>query len=230
VNISILPSLLSADFGRLAEGAQQAERAGGDALHLDIMDGHFVPNLTFGPDVVAAVRRAVKFPLNVHLMLTHPDAYVERFADAGADAISFHVEADCDVAATLAAIRARNLPAGLVLKPATAAAAIRPFLGRFDFILCMTVEPGYGGQSFMADMLPKIAQVRSIALQEVPHPFPIMVDGGIGAGTSARCAAAGASQFVAGNSLYSAPDMGAAVTAMRTTAAAAFARTTSGTL
>ena len=228
--IEILPSLLAADSGQLADGARLAETAGGDALHVDIMDGHFVPNLSFGPDVVAAVRRVVALRLNVHLMLTHPDRYVSRFAEAGADAISFHVEADCDVAATLAVIRARGLSAGLVLKPATPADAIRPFLGQFDFVLCMTVEPGYGGQSFMDGMRPKIRQVRTLSETAAPHPFPIMVDGGINADTAARCAAAGANQFVAGNSLYSAPDMGAAIAAMRTAATAAFARTPTGSL
>ena len=228
MNIEILPSLLAADSGHLADGARRAETAGGDALHVDIMDGHFVPNLSFGPDVVAAVRRAVTFRLNVHLMLTHPDRYAQRFAEAGADAISFHVEAECDVAATLAAIRGFDLPAGLVLKPATSADAIRPFLGQFDFVLVMTVEPGYGGQSFMADMLPKIREVRAIAEREAQTPFPIMVDGGIGAATAARCAAAGATQFVAGNSLYSAPDMGAAVAAMRAAAQAATASMDTG--
>ncbi|NLF86442.1 MAG: ribulose-phosphate 3-epimerase [Lentisphaerae bacterium] len=227
VKIEILPSLLSADFGRLADGARLAERAGGDALHLDIMDGHFVPNLTFGPDVVAAVRRAVEMPLNVHLMLTHPDRFVKRFVDAGADAISIHVEAACEVNATLTAIRTRGLSAGLVLKPATPADALRPFLGHIDFVLCMTVEPGYGGQSFMADMLPKIRQVRRLS-DAAAHPFPVMVDGGIGADTAAQCAAAGASQFVAGHSLYSAPDMAAAITAMRAATAAAQARGTPG--
>jgi ribulose-phosphate 3-epimerase len=222
VNIEILPSLLSADFGYLADGARRAEKAGGDALHVDIMDGHFVPNLTFGPDVVAAVRRAVAFRLNVHLMLTHPDRYLSRFAEAGADAISFHVEADCDIAATLAAIRARRLSAGLVLKPATDADAIRPYLGRFDFVLCMTVEPGYGGQAFLAEMLPKIRRLRTLACTAAPTPFPIMVDGGMAVETAVQCAAAGASQLVAGNALYSAPDMGAAIAAMRAAAEAAF--------
>ena len=228
VKIEILPSLLSADFGHLADGARLAERAGADALHLDIMDGHFVPNLTFGPDAVAAVRRAVEMPLNVHLMLTHPDRFVKRFVDAGADAISIHVEAASDVNATLTAIRTRGLLAGLVLKPATPADALRPFLGRFDFVLCMTVEPGYGGQSFMADMLPKIRQVRRLSDAMAAHPFPVMVDGGIAADTAAQCASAGASQFVAGNSLYSAPDMAAAIAAMRAAAAAAQASGTPG--
>lgn len=220
--IKILPSLLAADPGYLAEGARRAEEGGADELHLDIMDGHFVPNLSYGPDVVAAMRRAVAMPLDVHLMLTHPDRYIRRFAKAGADAISFHVEAECDVAATLADLRGLGKRAGLVLKPATSADALIPFLGQFDFVLCMTVEPGYGGQSFMAEMLPKITRVSEIGRDAAPAPFPVMVDGGINAATAARCAAAGASQFVAGNSLYAASDMGGAIVAMRSAAEAAF--------
>ncbi|MDD5704290.1 MAG: ribulose-phosphate 3-epimerase [Kiritimatiellae bacterium] len=224
MRIQILPSLLAADFGRLADEVQRAEAAGGDALHLDIMDGHFVPNLSFGPDVVAMARRVSKLPLNVHLMLTHPQNYVERFAKAGADAISIHVEADCDVAATLGHIRKLGLPAGLTLKPATPAAAVAPFLGQFAYILVMTVEPGYGGQAFMAEMMPKIKDIRRLSNSAPSGPFDIMVDGGINARTAAVCAAAGANLFVAGNSLFTATDMGAAVVAMRQGAAAAAAQ------
>ncbi|NLN00499.1 MAG: ribulose-phosphate 3-epimerase [Lentisphaerae bacterium] len=212
--------MFSADFGRLADGARLAERSGADELHLDVMDGHFVPNLSFGPDVVASIRRAVEMPLDVHLMLTHPDRFVKRFVDAGANSISIHIEASCDVNATLTAIRTRGLLAGLVLKPATQANALRPYLGNFDYVLCMTVEPGYGGQTFMADMLPKIRQIRQMS-DAAAEPFPIMVDGGIGNETAAQCAAAGATQFVAGSSLYSAPDMAAAITAMRAATEAA---------
>lgn len=214
MRFQILPSLLAADFGHLADGCRRAEEAGADALHLDIMDGHFVPNLSFGPDVVKMAKRATNIPLDVHLMLTRPDLYIDRFADAGADAISIHVEADCDVSATLAAIRARKLRAGLVVKPKTPAGAVKPFLGAFGYVLVMTVEPGYGGQSFMADMLPKIAELAAMSAASAT-PFPVMVDGGIADETGARCAKAGATEFVAGSSLYRAPDMAAAVASLR---------------
>ena len=218
--VMIAPSILSADFAALGEGVRQAADGGADWIHVDVMDGHFVPNLSFGPDVVASIRRAVEMPLDVHLKLTHPDRFVKRFVDAGANSISIHIEASCDVNATLTAIRTRGLLAGLVLKPATQANALRPYLGNFDYVLCMTVEPGYGGQTFMADMLPKIRQIRQMS-DAAAEPFPIMVDGGIGTETAARCAAAGATQFVAGHSLYSAPDMAAAITAMRAATEAA---------
>jgi ribulose-phosphate 3-epimerase len=207
----------------MAEGARLAERSGADQLHVDIMDGHFVPNMTFGPDMVAAVRRAVQCRLDVHLMISEPLRYVDRFAEAGSDAISFHVEADSDVVKTLAAIHAHDIGAGLVLKPATGAEAVEPYLGQFDFVLCMTVEPGYGGQAFMGDMLPKIRDLRRMALEQ-ERPFPIMVDGGIGLETAPLCAAAGANQFVAGNSLYSAVDMRSAIAKMRRAAEDAFDR------
>ena len=215
----ILPSLLAADTGRLADEARRAEAAGADELHLDIMDGHFVPNISFGPDVVAMARRAVRIPLNVHLMLSRPDLYAERFAKAGADTIQIHVEAECDVAATLRAIRGLGAHPAVVINPETDADALDPYLALADEVLCMTVHPGYGGQAFMAEVLPKVARVRAKldALGRAPD-FPLMVDGGVSPATVQDCARAGANAFVAGSALFRAADMAADVRLMRTLA------------
>jgi len=201
-------------MGSLAAEARRAEAAGADALHLDIMDGHFVPNISFGSAVVAMARKATRLPLNVHLMLTRPDRYIDAFAKAGADAILIHVEASCDVAATLADIRARKLSAGIVLNPETSPEALRPFLGGFDEVLCMTVHPGYGGQSFLESVLPHIHAVRAL----VGTDMTLMVDGGIDATTIGKAAQSGANAFVAGNALYPVRNMAAEIERLRTEA------------
>jgi ribulose-phosphate 3-epimerase len=215
MNFQILPSLLAADYGSLASEIQRIERAGADALHVDIMDAHFVPNLSFGPDIVALAKRVCpKLFRNVHLMMTRPDVYLDRFIDAGADALQIHVEADCDCWYALAHIRERGLRSGLVSRPQTPVAELYPYVALCDEILFMTVNPGYGGQPFMPEVLPKIAALRTYA-QAHNHMLDIMVDGGINGETAALCAAHGANQFVAGSFLFKQAEMGEAIRVMR---------------
>ena len=207
----ILPSLLAADFGRLGEDILRAEASGAEALHLDIMDAHFVPNLSFGPDVVALAKKtAPGFYRNVHLMMSRPDLYLEKFAKAGAQTIQIHVEADCDLHTELRRIRKMGLRNALVFNPETPFERMIPYLGEVDEVLAMTVHPGYGGQSFIAECLPKIA-----ALREAVPNLDIMVDGGINAETAVLAAKAGANMFVAGSYLFKQTDMKAAVEDMK---------------
>ena len=207
----ILPSLLAADFGRLGEEILRAEASGADALHLDVMDAHFVPNLSFGPDVVALARRtAPAFYRNVHLMMTRPDLYVEKFADAGSQTIQIHVEADCDIHRELRRIRSLGLRNAIAFNPETPVERVVPYLDEVDEVLAMTVHPGYGGQAFIDDCLPKIAAIRAMR-----PALDIMVDGGINAETAVRAAKAGANMFVAGSYLFRQTDMRAAVADMR---------------
>lgn len=211
MKMEILPSLLAADFGRLAEEILRAEASGADELHLDVMDAHFVPNLSFGPDVVAlAARTAPGFYRNVHLMMSRPDLYLEKFAAAGAQTIQIHVESDCDVHAQLKRIRAMGLKNAAVINPETPADALMPYLDEIDEALVMTVHPGYGGQKFMAKCLPKVSWLR-----RARPDLDIMVDGGVNAETAVAAAKAGANMFVAGSHLFAQADMKAAVAAMR---------------
>ena len=206
----ILPSILAADQGRLADEIRRAEAAGADELHVDVMDGTFVPNLSFGPAVVAMAARVSPLPRDVHLMLAHPERFLDAFAEAGASAIQIHAEASCDVSAALRRIRALGCRAGLVLNPETDAAAALRHLDAVDEVLCMTVYPGFGGQAFKPGTLETVRRLRAAA-----PSLRIMVDGGVSRDTLPAAAAAGADAFVAGSALFHAPDMAAEIALFR---------------
>jgi ribulose-phosphate 3-epimerase len=202
--ILLSPSILSADFANLAQAAQQMETAGADWLHVDVMDGHFVPNITIGPVVVASLKKSTSLPLDVHLMITDPMKYATAFAKAGAWGLTFHVEA-ADPKATITEFTRLGVKPGISLKPKTPAAAVLPYLKDLHHVLVMTVEPGFGGQSFMADMMPK---VREIADHIKAHKLNclIEVDGGIDMNTAPKAIASGAQVLVAGNAIFNTPN------------------------
>jgi ribulose-phosphate 3-epimerase len=212
--IEILPSLLSADFARLGSHIAEVEAAGATMLHFDVMDGHFVPNLTIGVPVLQSLRKITKSHLDVHLMITNADQFAPVFIEAGADSVSVHQEACPHLDRTLRMIQSEGAQAGVVLNPATPVATLDEVLEIVDFVLIMSVNPGFGGQKFLPNSLQKIRQLAE-RRERLGLRFQIEVDGGIGAGNAAEVAAAGATWLVAGNSVFGAPDAGAAFGALR---------------
>lgn len=212
--IQIYPSILSGNFGCLAEEAKRIEKAGADAIHIDIMDGHFVPNLTLGPRAVAAINKATPLFLDIHMMIYNPYDYVEAFVSAGADRVTFHFEATEDVEDTIDFIRRCGKQAGLAFRPETSSEMVLKFIGKCDLILLMTVSPGFGGQKFMPEVLEKIQLTREIS-DKMKIKQNIQVDGGINHETSRQCAQAGANIFVSGEYLFGQPDLKQAIEGLR---------------
>lgn len=209
----IVPSLLAADFARLAEEIAKVEAGGAAMLHIDVMDGHFVPNLTMGPPVVRAIRKVTKSLLDVHLMITNPDDHLEAFASAGADLISVHQETCPHLHRTLQAIRELGCKAGVVLNPSTPAESLIDILAFVDFVLVMSVNPGFGGQQFIPSVLNKVRRLDRMR-QEGRLSFALEIDGGIGPGNIEDCVLAGCDWLVAGTSVFSSPDPAQAVLEM----------------
>jgi ribulose-phosphate 3-epimerase len=219
MTIRIAPSILAADFARLADEVANVERAGADLIHVDVMDGHFVPNITMGPLVVKALARVTALPLDVHLMITDPDRYLDAFAAAGAAMITVHAEVLPHLHRTLARIRELGAKPGVALNPSTPVEVLKEVTALFDHVLVMSVNPGFGGQSFIPHSLTKIARLRQF-LAEAGSPAAIEVDGGVDLTNAGDLVAAGVSILVAGVSIFGAPDPGAAVRALRAAAGA----------
>ena len=220
MSVLVAPSILSADFAALGSAIAAAERGGADLIHVDVMDGHFVPNITIGPPVVASIRRVATVPLDVHLMITDPDRYIEAFATAGASMISVHVEVLPHLHRTVQAIKALGAKAGVVLNPSTPVVALEEIAGDVDFVLVMSVNPGFGGQRFIPRSETKIAAVRAL-LDRAGNAAPVEVDGGIDQQTVARVVRAGARILVAGAAVFHAPDPERATRELKAAALAA---------
>ena len=220
MSIRLAPSILAADFANLEREIAAAERGGADLIHVDVMDGHFVPNITVGPPVVRAIKRVATKPLDVHLMIDDPDRYLDAFVDAGASWLSVHVEVLPHLHRTITAIQKRGVKAGVVLNPATPVLALEDVAGMVDYVLVMSVNPGFGGQTFIPRSVEKVRAVRAL-LTEAGNAAPVEIDGGVDLQTVADVVAAGADVLVAGQAIFGAPDPAAAARDLRAAAVAA---------
>lgn len=209
--IYVSPSILSADFANLERDIKRIEDGGADWVHVDVMDGHFVPNITIGVPVVASIRKVTKLPLDVHLMIENPEKYVEPFVKAGADILTFHYECGTDIKKTIDLIKSFGIKVGLSIKPKTTPDVVFPYLKDLDLLLVMTVEPGFGGQKFMQDCADKIPVIK----EKLPENLIIQVDGGINAETARICTFYGANSLVAGNYIYKSADIKSAIKSLR---------------
>ena len=210
IKMKVAPSLLSCDFAKMGEETARIDKAGADMIHLDVMDGHFVPNLTIGPSIVKAVRPYTKLPFDIHLMIEHPLEYIDAFADAGADIITFHVECADDPDKTIERIKSRGILPGIVIKPKTPACTVFPYLDKVYMVLVMTVEPGFGGQSFMSDMMPKVTEIKA-EIQKRGLDVLIEADGGISEQTVGETVKAGVDIVVSGTGVFKANDPAKAI-------------------
>ena len=220
MSVLLAPSILSADFAALGDAVATVERGGADLIHVDVMDGHFVPNITIGPPVVASLKRVAKVPLDVHLMITEPDRYIEAFARAGASYLSVHAEVLPHLHRTVHAIKALGVKAGVVLNPSTPVTALHDIAADVDFVLVMSVNPGFGGQTFIPRSESKLREVRAL-LDRAGNPAPIEIDGGVDLGNIGRVVSAGARMIVAGAAVFNSPDPERATRDLKAAAAAA---------